>query len=105
MAQKDDFNWFIPAKITTFSQRWRAKGIQSLSSHSVRALNAIHCCSIVIIIILYLHLIMNINLSLWLQLVSVVSWSPCGNYVASASINGEMFIWKLSAQTVIERYK
>lgn len=37
------------------------------------------------------------------ELVSVVSWSPCGNYVASASINGEMFIWKLSAQTVIER--
>lgn len=37
------------------------------------------------------------------QLVSIVSWSPCGNYVASASINGEMFIWKLSSQTVIER--
>ena len=41
---------------------------------------------------------------LLLQLVSIVSWSPCGNYVASASVNGEMFIWKLSSQIVIERY-
>ena len=39
----------------------------------------------------------------FLQLVSLVAWSPCGNYVASASINGEMFIWKVSLQMVIER--
>jgi len=37
------------------------------------------------------------------QLVSIVAWSPCGNYIASASINGELFIWKVSLQMVIER--
>ncbi|KAJ7390585.1 WD repeat and HMG-box DNA binding-domain containing protein 1 [Desmophyllum pertusum] len=37
------------------------------------------------------------------ELVSIVAWSPCGNYIASASINGEMFIWKMSSQMVIER--
>ncbi|CAH3160505.1 unnamed protein product [Porites lobata] len=37
------------------------------------------------------------------ELVSIVSWSPCGNFIASASINGEIFIWKVSSQTVIER--
>ena len=38
------------------------------------------------------------------QLVSLVSWSPCGNYIASASINGEIFIWKMATQAVIERF-
>ena len=38
------------------------------------------------------------------QLVSLVSWSPCGNYIASASINGEIFIWKVATQAVIERF-
>ncbi|XP_015762017.1 PREDICTED: WD repeat and HMG-box DNA-binding protein 1-like [Acropora digitifera] len=37
------------------------------------------------------------------ELVSIVSWSPCGNYIASSSICGEIFIWKLSNKTVIER--
>ncbi|XP_067018365.1 WD repeat and HMG-box DNA-binding protein 1-like [Acropora muricata] len=37
------------------------------------------------------------------ELVSIVSWSPCGNYIASSSICGEIFIWKLSSKTVIER--
>lgn len=37
------------------------------------------------------------------ELVSLVSWSPCGNYIGSASINGEIFIWKVATQAVIER--
>ena len=68
IAQKDDFNLFIPATTAIFSganpalvgRRWTAKDIQGLSCQSEHAFNAIHCSSIYYYEVTYLHLLNNL---------------------------------------------
>ena len=35
---------------------------------------------------------------------SVVKWSPCGNYLATAATNGEIFCWDMTTKKCFAKY-
>ncbi|NXJ98950.1 WDHD1 protein, partial [Corythaixoides concolor] len=39
------------------------------------------------------------------QPLNVVSWSPCGQYLAAGSVNGNIVVWNVETQECIERMK
>lgn len=41
----------------------------------------------------------------FLQVVNVVVWSPCGKFLAAASVGGNLLIWDVEAKLCVDRYE
>ena len=39
-----------------------------------------------------------------IQVINIVTWSPCGSHVTSGDVGGNVTVWKAADQSVAERY-
>lgn len=39
-----------------------------------------------------------------LQPINVVTWSPCGQFLAAGSVGGSMTVWDVKSKLCVERY-